>query len=628
MKRKFMKKILTAVIAAAMVLTVSAPVILADNTVIAEAAQTLPVKCTYDISGAQSIVAMINSLRTGADAWYWNTNNSEKVNCGPLSELQWDEGLAQDAMQRAAEIAVSFSHTRPDGQNWSTVDTTSMSCRGENIAAGQTSPASANESWREDNEYYGGQGHRRNMLDGRFNYVGIAHVEVNGTDYWVEEFGSSPSQSSYGITDGAQPVYVTGNFSSIDISIENSITGMKAGETRKLPTARCLVQGDNYWGSEGTEIDTPVTATISNTDVAELNGSTITAKKAGTFDVVYSSPYATKTMSVTVGGSSDTSNNNNNGNENSGSEYSYLPDGITNVHNFDSFEIDGYRKNLYIDRFLWIQIKTGDDLKIQFSSSDSNVAEITDQGYGLEQSGYNIAYVKGVGAGTAIIHCVVPGKGTLCDLTVNVSVDESRKATVTFDSDGGSYVAPVTYIDGIAKNLPTPTREGYTFVKWVSKKGSAVYNGMSLNGDDTFVAVWEKIKPKNETDENTGDSESTGNTENNENSENTGTSENNYNDDNDEIATQTVQKPSKVSGLKLKRSGKNKVKISWRRKSGLIYKLSVKSGKKKYTKTTSNSSTVIKAKKGQKVTVRITAIAYDEYGHALKSKTVKKTMKI
>ena len=35
---------------------------------------------------------------------------------------------------------------------------------GENIAAAQTTAAEANLGWREDDEPYAGQGHRRNML--------------------------------------------------------------------------------------------------------------------------------------------------------------------------------------------------------------------------------------------------------------------------------------------------------------------------------------------------------------------------------------------------------------------------------------------------------------------------------
>lgn len=150
----------------------------------------------YGQTEARKILGMINEMRTGSDAWYWNEDNSAKVTCSGLSELVYDYTLEKIAMQRAAEIALSFSHTRPDG----TICFSAFSefgkggyNYGENIAAGSSTAAGANTQWREDDEDYNGQGHRRNMLDSEFNSVGIGHVKFGGVHYWVEVFNLSSS---------------------------------------------------------------------------------------------------------------------------------------------------------------------------------------------------------------------------------------------------------------------------------------------------------------------------------------------------------------------------------------------------------------------------------------------------
>ena len=132
----------------------------------------------------------INNFRTGKNAWYWNQNNKTKTTCKNLGKLKYSYELEKVAMQRAAEIALSYSHTRPDGTSCKTAfPKTSTSYWGENIAYGYSNAASVFKAWEEANEKYSGQGHRRNMLHSKYNTVGIAHIVVNGVDYWVQEFG-------------------------------------------------------------------------------------------------------------------------------------------------------------------------------------------------------------------------------------------------------------------------------------------------------------------------------------------------------------------------------------------------------------------------------------------------------
>lgn len=131
----------------------------------------------------------LNQFRTGPDAWYWNSNNSAKVNqVGKLKPLQRNAQLEQTAKIRAKELAQQFSHTRPNGQSCFTAYP-DLHAIGENIAEGQTSAKEVTEDWKETKDPYSGQGHRRNMLDSKYNAVGIACYVSNGTYYWVQSFG-------------------------------------------------------------------------------------------------------------------------------------------------------------------------------------------------------------------------------------------------------------------------------------------------------------------------------------------------------------------------------------------------------------------------------------------------------
>ena len=159
------------------------------------AIQDVTVTGTYHQTEARSILAMINSFRTGSETWYWNETDTQKVWLSGLGTLGYDYALEKIAMQRAAEIAVYFEHTRPDGSSCFTCTADGVQSYGENIAMGQTSASEVFIGWREDNEPYDYQGHRRNMLREGYTAVGIACFEYNGTRYWVQEFGYERSST-------------------------------------------------------------------------------------------------------------------------------------------------------------------------------------------------------------------------------------------------------------------------------------------------------------------------------------------------------------------------------------------------------------------------------------------------
>lgn len=148
---------------------------------------TVNINGTYGQTEARSMLKMINDFRKSSDAWFWDENN-EKYICSGLQDFTYDYELEEAAMQRAAEISAKFSHTRPNGGSCFDIN---ENIYAENIAAGSSTAEGAFYQWREDNDDFSGQGHRRSMLSAGYTAIGIAYFECDGWGYWVQEFGFS-----------------------------------------------------------------------------------------------------------------------------------------------------------------------------------------------------------------------------------------------------------------------------------------------------------------------------------------------------------------------------------------------------------------------------------------------------
>ena len=105
-----------------------------------------------------------------------------------LSQLRLSETLFEMAQVRSEEISGYFSHERPDGRSgFSIYDDYGVGYWfvAENIAAGQTDPQSVIDTWLSS------PGHRANMLSDRIGFIGVGYVNVDGVNYWVQEFVDS-----------------------------------------------------------------------------------------------------------------------------------------------------------------------------------------------------------------------------------------------------------------------------------------------------------------------------------------------------------------------------------------------------------------------------------------------------
>lgn len=110
--------------------------------------------------------------------------NQERAKAG-LSALSTNATLTSAANKRAEETVVSFSHTRPNGTQFSTVFKeygVSYRAAGENIAYGQKTPQEVVTGWMNS------PGHRANILNGNFGKIGVGVHQNNGVIYWVQLF--------------------------------------------------------------------------------------------------------------------------------------------------------------------------------------------------------------------------------------------------------------------------------------------------------------------------------------------------------------------------------------------------------------------------------------------------------
>lgn len=184
--------------------------LLLSGSALAAEPESVTVTGTYGQTEARTILKMVNQYRASSeDAWYWNSDNTTKTYCKSLKPLVYDYALEKIAMQRAAELSVRYGHVRPNGETcYSLFPDGQYTARAENIAQKYDTAANVmgldpafsytqsdytDYGWMETNEPYERQGHRRNILSDKLTAIGVAHMEVNGVHYWVQEFGAPAS---------------------------------------------------------------------------------------------------------------------------------------------------------------------------------------------------------------------------------------------------------------------------------------------------------------------------------------------------------------------------------------------------------------------------------------------------
>ena len=261
------------------------------------AAEIIPVNISvkYGQTEGRKIFDMINEMRTDSfDAWCWNEDNETKTRYDNLNELAYDYDLERIATKRAAELALLFDHGRPNGESFFSIyeeEGITYRAAGENIAMGYRTAEAVNAAWREDGEPYNGQGHRRNMLNPKFNCVGIGHVYLDGCHYWVEEFAYRTSVNTTETTanDSEQTMSLSvpkSKVTGLKVAFDKTSYSLRTGESTEVKlTAKLTVFGSDTIVTDlpVISVNDPSIATYSNgkiTGVAE-GSTTLTASLYG-----------------------------------------------------------------------------------------------------------------------------------------------------------------------------------------------------------------------------------------------------------------------------------------------------------------------------------------------------------
>lgn len=130
----------------------------------AEAASTKNTTGTCEYDNAYEVLDIVNRKRAAKG----------------MQELVMDQDLLDAAMLRAAELSVSFSHTRPNNTDWYTACSKTYA---ENIAYGYGTPAAVMQGWMTSK-----QGHKENIMNEDYCAIGVGVFYKGGVRYWVQCF--------------------------------------------------------------------------------------------------------------------------------------------------------------------------------------------------------------------------------------------------------------------------------------------------------------------------------------------------------------------------------------------------------------------------------------------------------
>lgn len=126
---------------------------------------------------AQQETATMNTLEQGV----LDAINTVRAQYG-LPALKVNVALISDARVRAAESSIVWSHTRPDGTDWWTVDDSNM--YSECLAKGYSAPDAVVEAWMNS------KSHREQILRADLTSAAIGgYVNTEGNCYITFEGG-------------------------------------------------------------------------------------------------------------------------------------------------------------------------------------------------------------------------------------------------------------------------------------------------------------------------------------------------------------------------------------------------------------------------------------------------------
>lgn len=147
--------------------TTTKPPTTTTTTTKAPTTTTKPVTTTTTTAASQATSGSRGYYCSDFEAEVVRLVNIERAAHGACP-VTMNSSLRSSAAVRALEIIDKFSHERPDGTRWVTAIRIKYACAGENLAAGQRTPANVVNAWMNS------EGHRKNLLNPKYTEIGVA----------------------------------------------------------------------------------------------------------------------------------------------------------------------------------------------------------------------------------------------------------------------------------------------------------------------------------------------------------------------------------------------------------------------------------------------------------------------
>lgn len=234
-----------------------------------------------------------------------------------LPPLKWEPKLEEAAIQRALEQYVYFSHTRPDGSNWRTVDSYA---NGENLAMGRGEYLDAEtvtEGWLGSYDHYTNI-MAENDVSKYFVSMAAACVETDKGIIWVQLFHAEKKASGSANTDDSTTSSPSANSNSgtsatvTAKSIASDLGKVKASGSNVSLTLKAVdkleldvIKAAADWGTKNKKnvmltVPTPASAGKSNQGMFTMNPASFTKNKNAVKTGVYVEQSAVKSVNDSI----------------------------------------------------------------------------------------------------------------------------------------------------------------------------------------------------------------------------------------------------------------------------------------------------------------------------------------
>ncbi len=215
-----------------------------------------------------------------------NKVNELRVFMG-LHPLRMEPQLMEDAMQRAAELMLVYSHDRPDGSSCFDINEDAFA---ENIAIGYGSTEAVMDGWLNSEIHYA------NIMSDDFNCIGIGAVVHNGVPCWVQLFGTKSYNEDIVMPENTTrdfDIYIGDQDYELLLNIPQSYF---VGDSIQIQVIGYTKDNTCYY----TLNDDDFTLSSSDTSVATIDNDSVVTVGAGNATITATSDYATISAQIEV----------------------------------------------------------------------------------------------------------------------------------------------------------------------------------------------------------------------------------------------------------------------------------------------------------------------------------------